>query len=190
MLRIFAVSGYDWDTAFLVSTTIGFDDGMALFLGSLMVNYVVTAVMLMWALPLLVGTVIWGSGQFRVVAILSAALGLVVLVGLTASHQLWWLPVSTISVFALFVLIRRLNSGNHLRRALTTVLGRVGWTTGAAALLIAAFVQTPWVPHEQIVTTEGTVNGYVLSIDSGYLNVITDEHDFIIILSSDVVSRK
>lgn len=28
VLRIFAVSGYDWDTAFAVSVTIGLDDGL------------------------------------------------------------------------------------------------------------------------------------------------------------------
>src|SRR5699024_3211955 len=36
LLRLFAVSGYDWDTAFSVSTTLELDDAAALIFGSLM----------------------------------------------------------------------------------------------------------------------------------------------------------
>lgn len=62
--------------------------------------------------------------------------------------------------------------------------------TGLATLLVAAFVQTPWVPQEQIETADGTITGYVLSVDPGYLNVLTDDYEFVILLSSDVLSRK
>ena len=66
----------------------------------------------------------------------------------------------------------------------------VGGVTAVAVLIVAAFIQTPWVPHEAIMTTHGPVSGYVLSVDSGYLNVLTDEHEFVILNSSDVISRK
>jgi hypothetical protein len=56
-------------------------------------------------------------------------------------------------------------------------------------LLIAAFGQTPWVPLERIQTTSGTVDGYVLSVDPGYLNVLTTDHRVEILISADVVSR-
>lgn len=58
-----------------------------------------------------------------------------------------------------------------------------------ALLLVAALAQTPWVPAEQIETTDGTITGYVLSVDPGYLNVLTDEQEFVILISSDVRSR-
>ncbi|CAN5903075.1 hypothetical protein BH23ACT10_BH23ACT10_12110 [soil metagenome] len=58
-----------------------------------------------------------------------------------------------------------------------------------ALLLVAALAQTPWVPTEQIETTDGTITGYVLSVDPGYLNVLTDEQEFVILISSDVRSR-
>ena len=61
---------------------------------------------------------------------------------------------------------------------------------GAAVLVIAAFIPTPWVPLERITTTSGEVQGYVLSVDSGYLNVLTEDHEFRILLSGDVTSRE
>lgn len=43
VLRACAVSGYHWDTAFAVSTTLGLDDGLALLFGSLMAGHLLTA---------------------------------------------------------------------------------------------------------------------------------------------------
>lgn len=43
LLRVFAVSGYGWNTAFAVSTTLGLDDGLALLFGSLMAGHLLTA---------------------------------------------------------------------------------------------------------------------------------------------------
>ena len=65
----------------------------------------------------------------------------------------------------------------------------LGWILAAGMLLVALLTQTPWVPRERIETTNGTVTGYVLSIDPGYLNVLTEDHEFVIILSGDVLSR-
>ncbi|WP_338749523.1 hypothetical protein [Janibacter alittae] len=190
LLRVFAVSDYEWETAFLVSTTLGLDDGLALVFGSLMASYLLTAILLICVLPPLIASSVWGTGEHRQGITMLAVLGLLVLGALTTSYNLWWLPLSTFAVFMTFFLIRRLPPRNRLRRSVSTVLARVGLMTGLATLLIAAFVQTPWVPQEQIETTGGTITGYVLSVDPGYLNVLTDDHQFVILLSNEVLSRR
>src|SRR5699024_9503524 len=58
-----------------------------------------------------------------------------------------------------------------------------------AVLVIAAFIGTPWVPLEQISTVDGVIDGYVLSVDSGYLNVLTEDAEFVILISGDIVAR-
>ena len=189
ILRLFAVSDYNWDTAFSVSTTLGFDDGLALLFGSLMAGHLLTEILLMCVLPLLFSAYLWGPRSHRPVVMLLATLGSVTLIALTASFQTWWLPVATLAVFGALALVRALPLQERLRRASSSLMARVGWVAGVAVLLIAALVQTPWVPHEQIETTDGTVNGYVLSVDSGYLNVLTDDHKFVILISGDVLSR-
>lgn len=190
ILRIFAVSGYNWDTAFVVSTTIGLDDGLSLLFGSLMAGQLLVAVLLVFVLPLLLADLVWGPRGHRPVVVLSSALGLVTLVALTVSFYHWWLPLSTLAALGVLALIRRLPAPHPLRRASVAVMVRAVWVAGVAILLVAALTQTPWVPHEQIQTTDGTITGYVLSVDPGYLNVLTDEHEFVILLTSQVLSRK
>lgn len=186
VLRIFAVSGYDWDTAFAVSTTLGLDDGLALMFGSLMAGHLLTAIMLTCVLPLLVAAYVWGPRVHRPVTLLLSALGLVTLVALTVSFHTWWLPPATGAVFGAFALIRHLPG---LRRASEAAIAHTGRVAGVAVLLLAAAVHTPWVPEEAIKTVEATVTGYVLSVDSGYLNVLTADREFVILISTEVLAR-
>ncbi|MEO6791166.1 MAG: hypothetical protein ABI249_03930 [Ornithinibacter sp.] len=189
LLRVFAVSGYDWDTAYLVSTTLGLGEGVTLLFGSLMAGHLLTALLLVWVLPLLIAAALWGAPGRRPALILLAALSTVLLVALTVSFHSWWLPPAALVLLAVFALIHRLPPEHRVRGATARVMARVGVVTGLAVLLVAAFVQTPWVPHERIVTTDRTITGYVLSVDPGFLNVLTDDHEFVILVSADVLSR-
>lgn len=189
ILRIFAVSGYSWETAFLVSTTISLNDGLAILFGSLMAGHLLVAILLVFVLPLLVAALLWGPRDKRLVMVLSSTVSLVVLVTITASFQSWWLPAAAAVVLFSFLPIRRLPPERPLRKVWGAIVVRASAVAGAAVLVIAAFLQTPWVPHEQIETTDGTISGYVMSVDSGYLNVLTDDHQFLILLSGDVISR-
>lgn len=190
MLRIFAVSEYSWPTAFLVSTTVGLSDGLVILVGTLMATPVLTEAMLVGLLPLLVAGWLWGPRHRRLSTGLFLALALVVTVALTLSFASWWVPVAAAFGMLLLVLLRRLPPSNGVSRMLTAVLSRIAPIAAIALLLLAAVVPTPWVPHERIGTVDGTVTGYVLSVDSGYINVLTDEHEFVIIPSSDVRSRE
>lgn len=190
ILRLFAVSGYDWNTAFAVSTTLGLSDGLALLFGSLMAGHLLVAILMIVVLPLLVATYVWSPRGRRPVVLLAITLGAVTLAALTASFGLWWLPVAVAVVFGLFALIRILAPGHPVRRVFSQAMASVGWVSGVALLLVAAFVQTPWVPLEQIKTTGGTMSAYVLSVDSGYLNLLTEDHEFVIVNSAEVISRK
>lgn len=190
ILRIFAVSGYSWETAFLVSTTISLNDGLAILFGSLMAGHLLVAILLVFVVPLLVAALVWEPRARRLVMVVSATVSLVILVTITASFGSWWVPLAAAVVLASFYVIRRLPSDNPVRRVWSAVVVRASGVAGAAVLVIAAFLTTPWVPHEQIETSDGTINGYVMSVDSGYLNVLTDDHEFLILISGDVISRK
>ncbi|WP_405215959.1 hypothetical protein [Agrococcus sp. Ld7] len=190
MLRIFAVSGYAWETAFLVTSTVGLGDGVAILVGSLMATPVVTEALLIGFLPLLSAAWLWGPRRHRLTLGLCIVLAAVLTIALVLSFGSWWLPLAAAAGMLLIVLMRRLPRENGLRRALASVLARIAAIAAAAMLLLAALVPTPWVPHERIGTAQGTVTGYVLSVDSGYLNVLTDAHEFLIILTADVRTRE
>lgn len=190
ILRIFAVSGYSWDTAFLVSSTIGLNDGLALLFGSLMAGHVLVEILLALVLPLLVAGLVWGPRDQRPVMALITTVAVVIVVTLTASFGAWWLPLVVAVVLVAFSFVQRLAQHHPLRRGLYALVVRATGLTAAAVLVIAAFQQTPWVPREEITTTDGVVVGYVLSVDSGYLNVLTEEREFVILISGDVISRE
>lgn len=190
ILRIFAVSGYSWDTAFLVSTTISLNDGLAILFGSLMAGHLLVAILLIFVLPLLVASLVWEPKARRLVMLVGTTVALVILITITASFSSWWLPLAAAVVLISFGLIRRLPAENPVRRVWWAIVARASGVVAAATLVIAAFLTTPWVPHEVIETTDGSINGHVMSVDSGYLNVLTDDHEFLIIISGDVISRK
>lgn len=189
MLRVFAVSGYQWDTAFVVSTTLTVTDGLALLLGSLLAEHLLTAVLVGCLMPLLIVDYLWGPRGRRPTVLLVATLGLATLLALTLSFDMWSLPPATAAVFGTLALTRRSSPRSLARRFLVALMARVSVVAGVGVLLIAAFGQTPWVPLERIETTSGTVVGYVLSVDSGYLNVLTTDHRVQILISGDVLSR-
>jgi len=171
VVRLFAISGYNWDTAFLVSTTLGLEDGLRILFGSFMTARLVVAPLLVTLLPLLAG------------------LALTTLTSLTLSYRAWWLLPATAAVFGVLVLIHGRQAGAPLRRLLAATIERIGWVVAIGALGVALATQTPWVPRERIETTNGRITGYVMSVDPGYLNVLTDDHNFVIVLTSDVISR-
>ena len=189
ILRVFAVSGYNWDTAFLVSTTLGLDDGLALLFGSLMAGHLLVGILLVVMLPLMVATYLWAPAGHRSAMALPALIGLIMMAALTISFMWWWLPLGSAALLALFGLVRRRPESTVLRRASSAVMSRVGMLAGIAVLMVAALIQTPWVPLERIETADGTLMAYVLSVDSGYLNVLTQDHEFKILISADVLSR-
>lgn len=189
LLRIFAVSGYDWDTAFNVSTTLDVNDAASLVFGSLMGGHVLVEVLLIILLPLLIADFCWTPGGRRPVVVLPGVVGLVVLVALTASYHDWWLPTAAGAVLGMLVLIHALPRRFPVRRVLTLTLRRVGLVSGVGVLLAAVFITNPWVPKEHIETTTGSLDAYVLEVDSGYINVLTTDHEFLILPSDNIVAR-
>lgn len=189
LLRIFAVSGYDWDTAFNVSTTLDVNDAASLAFGSLMGGHLLVEVLLLILLPLLIAGFCWTPGGRRPMVVLPGLVSVVVLVALTVSYRDWWLPVTTAAVFGVLVLIHALPRRFPIRRMLALTLRRVGLVSGVGVLLAAVFIDTPWVPKEHIETTTGSLDAYVLKVDSGYLNVLTDQHEFRILPSDNIIAR-
>ncbi|WP_182358813.1 hypothetical protein [Tomitella gaofuii] len=190
LLRIFAVSGYDWATAFNVSTTLSLSDGVGLLFGSLMGGHILVEALLVILVPLLAADHLWSPRGHRPIVVLPLIVCAVLLVALTVSYASWWLPIAVGGVLGAFALIRMLPRRFPLRRVLGLAMARVGLVGGAGVLIAAAFVQTPWVPLEHIGTTDGEVIGYVMSVDPGFVNVLTEDQEFVILPVDSVLSRE
>ncbi|ALG05736.1 hypothetical protein [Kibdelosporangium phytohabitans] len=99
LLRLFAVSDYDWHTAFAVVNTLNPKDGIAIFVGTVMADSVVAGVVPAVLLPLSAAQLVRAreshgpQGTWLVVALLVAAA-----VAYTITNHAWWLPVSAVVI--------------------------------------------------------------------------------------------
>lgn len=117
-------------------------------------SQIVVAVVLVFVLPLLIATFLWSLNGRRPTVALSCVLGVTTLIAITASFGTWWLPVASAAQLLAFALIRRLPPTGPVRKTMYGLMARVGWVTGAGVLVVAVMTGTPWVPLEQIETTD------------------------------------
>ena len=136
VVRLFAISGYNWDTAFLVSTTLGLDDGLRILFGSFMTGRLVVAPLLVVMLPLLVAAFLWSPSGRRPTVVLLAGLAISALLSLTMSFRAWWLLPITAAVFGALVLVRQLRLDSFPRRALTAAIDDARRADKAGGLLL------------------------------------------------------
>lgn len=193
LLRLMAVSGWDWDTAFRIADVVDFGDSIPIVFGTLFAQPLYTGILIMWLLPLTVLRLVFplqGRRFGTVSDILLLAVLLACGISLTRSHHEWWLLVGAALIAAAMVSARLSPHGGAIRRGAIAVLGSIGPTAIAGALVLATVVSTPWTPLEIIETETETINGYVIKVESGYLRVLVDDpREMIIIMGNEVVSR-
>lgn len=192
LLRLLAVSDWNWDTAAEVLETINVDDSISIMFGTLFAEPWVTGIIIAVLLPLAVSDLIGlraeskrSLGQVLLVAALTVSAFAIV-----KTFGYWWMPVGIVAIGAVIAFHELLKRQGRSRDMVLVAVGRVGTVALIALLALAAFVRTPWTPEERIVTKFGDIVGYVLDTEPGYLKVLTSEgREMVIVVSSDVESR-
>lgn len=198
LLRILAVSDWDWHTAAAVSKNVQLSDAVSIVLGTLFAEPLLTGIMVTFLLPMGLIRLFWPSDSkefSRLEFALFAAVMITIAAALIHSAKEWWLPLSiagiAIPAFVIRMVRRRQESHHEHLEMLPRLLQSLGTVAIAVVLVLAATVTTPWVPRELITTKQGPVVGYVMRTDSGYLKVLTAHgHEMKIIISSNVISRR
>ncbi|WP_367131384.1 hypothetical protein [Saccharothrix sp. HUAS TT1] len=182
LLRLLAVSHYDWHTAFALLHTLDLEDAPGLFLGTFMADVGISSALLVVMVPL---TVFYAVGRRSRAAPLGVAVLVAFLVAHVLSYHRWWVPVGAVVLTVVLVLVER---ARRLHAQIDFVLRRFGYVVGAVALAVAAVVATPWVPLERIETVDGVVEAYVMETSPGFLKVL-GAREFRILRAEDVRSR-
>lgn len=182
LLRLLAVSHYDWHTAFALLHTLELDDAPGLFLGTFMADNRISTALLMIVTPATFFFYL-RTRKDPERAHTTALLALVVLVALMVSHTLtyhrWWLSAGAVAIGAAMVLA--------IRNA-RWILKWFAWILAGSALAVAAIVSTPWVPKERINDKEEV---YVFETSPGFLKVLkAEDREFAILRTDEVLKRE
>ncbi|MEV0184710.1 hypothetical protein AB0I54_36350 [Streptomyces sp. NPDC050625] len=209
VLRLFAVSGYDWHTAFAVLHTVDPKDAIGLVLGTVMADSLASLLFLTLLAPIAVLRLLMevrtiqkakghapAQGQRPEQPGLTGAMALLVsLVAVVAyinTFHRWWLLLLVAAVGGLMLVIAHsIQAGGRLMWAAVWAARHLGLLAAAAMLFGAATVRTPWVPLERIELRGGTdMHGYVLQAEPGFLKVLTEHRRHLLILPDRDVSAR
>ncbi|ATE58009.1 hypothetical protein CNX65_05845 [Actinosynnema pretiosum] len=188
LLRLLAVSHYDWHVAFALLHTLDLEDAPGLFVGTFMADSRISSALLILVSPLLV-LYAWAHRRRDKVAALALPLLPALMVAHVITYHRWWVPVAAVALSALVLLVERARMRGLVQEAVTFLMRRTGVVLVGVALAVAAFVATPWVPLEEMELVDGELRGYVMETGHGFVKVLDEHHGFRILRTDEIRSR-
>ena len=193
-VRLMAVSGWQWDTAASIADSFSFSDAVPIVFGTLFELPALTGALLALVLPLALFRLYWLSRHKRFGSAMTDVFLAVAIIAtmfvLYRSEKIWWPFIVGLLLAAALLITSRVYRANAEAREFFSLVGKhVGRVVVVALMFLAVFVTTPWMPHETIVTDDGKITGYVLESSPGFLRVLTDDREVLILPDGEVTSR-
>lgn len=193
LLRLLAVAHWDWSTVAKIADTFDFGDSFAIAFGTIAAQPVVTGMFVAVLLPLVLLRIFWPApahrGQLAISTVLAAAVLIAVAFAMTVTYRNPWTLIGIAAMAALFVLLRLFAHG-RLHRVVNLIGERIALIAILGILVLAAVNDTPWMGEEQITTRDAVIDGYVLEEAPGFLHVLTEDREVLIVPTDDVVARR
>lgn len=193
VLRLFAVADWNWDVAASLAESFNIDDALAIILGTLFERPILSGIILSLALPLGIFREYWlakhgltrtrANNWFTMVALIATSYVLI------RTFHIWWVFLVAAVLTAMIIGIALLSKHYHWHLQLSKIGKHVGILVGVALLFVASTIDTPWVENELIETKTEVINGYVLEASPGFLKLMTQEREILILPDNEVVSR-
>lgn len=191
-LRILAVSRWNWDIAAELVESFDFEDAFAVSLGTLFERPVVTGVLLCIIMPALIFRLVihLRARQTSLMDILLLISTLATAIMLWRSFSMWWVSAATAFITLVLLTVFYVWNKKDRPRWLLDIGKRIGVLVGAAVLLLAVVVDTPWISEENIYLKDGVIHGYVLASEPGFLKVMTVDREIVMLTDNDVIKRE
>lgn len=194
VLRILAVSHWNWSTVAAVADTFDFSDSFAIAFGTIAEQPWITGIFVAVLLPLALMRLVWPlpghEHQIRISTVLAVvALG-VVAFAMTVTYRNPWTLIGAAAFGAVLAPIRMFVHAGVLRRFALGAITQIALVAGIGILVLAAVDDHPWMSEERITTTHSVLNGWVLDEAPGFVHVLTADRDVIILPTSDVTDRE
>lgn len=193
VLRLFAVSDWNWEVGASLAEAFSLDDAVAIILGTLFERPTLSGVILAVALPMGFFREYWlakhgltksrANNWFTLIALIAS--GYV----LTRTFDLWWIFATAALLTFAIIAFAKISNAFHWHIKLSKVGTHLGIVVGVALLVVASTIDTPWMEQELIETKGEVINGYVLEASPGFLKIMTEEREILILPDSEVVAR-
>ncbi|ALG84554.1 hypothetical protein [Gordonia phthalatica] len=194
VLRMLAVAHWDWNVVAAISDTFDFSDAFPIAFGTVVGQPLLTGILVAVLLPLVLMRIVWPAPQHRgtlqVTTILSLIVLIVITVTLSTTFGNVWTLVGAAGFCVIVVSLRMVLHRGVLHDAILAVTRKTALIAAAGLLALAAFNDAPWMSAEQITTDNGVIDGYILEAEPGFLHVLTEERDVIIVPDSEVQDRR
>ncbi|MFE1393423.1 hypothetical protein ACFW3Z_11140 [Nocardiopsis alba] len=190
LLRLMAVTHYDWPTAFGLADAIDFGDAITIVVGTFLGAELFTLWLLAFFLPLSAAGHLrhFRQGRRSPGSLLVVLALTVVFAAAVLSFSAWPALVAAL-VWLAFLVAVDLREG-PVRVFVHRLLTRIGILAMGAVMLGAALVDEVWAPEERIEMGDEVIHAYVVQNGSQFLTVLTaDTREKRILLSSKVTSR-
>lgn len=193
VFRLFAVSDWNWEVASFLVDSFNFDDALSILMGTLFERPHITGILVAFLLPFTLFRDYWLA---RARAITSRTNNWFIILGLLSvvfvlvrSFSMWWVVIVAAVLSAALIVASIVWTKGMAHNTLMRIAKSLGLVTILTILYLAVAVNTPWIPQE-IIETDATVHyGYVLDADPGFLRVLTDDREVLLLPDQDVISR-
>ena len=194
VLRMLAVAHWDWNVVAAISDTFDFSDAFPIAFGTVVGQPLLTGVLVAVLLPLVLMRIVWPAPQHRGTLQVTTVLALIVLAVITVTLSLTfgnvWTLLGAVAFCGIVVAMRMIFHRGALHDAILAVTRRTALIAAAGVLALAAFNDAPWMSAEQITTDDGIIDGYVLEAEPGFLHVLTEEREVLIVPDAEVRDRR
>ena len=193
LLRLLAVSEWDWNTAGAVADSLDFGDALPIAFGTLFARPELTGFLVALLLPFAALRALWpisGQGSVSLSGILAAIALVTVAVVWVRTFDSWWVVIGAVVLGALLVAARMIWSRGVGRKLVLGVFRSAGVLAVVGLLALAVVIDTPWMSKERIDAGAGPFEGWVLEVQSGFVRVLTEERDVVVLFTDDIVERE
>lgn len=193
ILRVFALSGWEWEDARDIVTTINIGDVPSIIIDTVYSMPVVSAFIVAVGGPLVAALTLrrWRrKGRVDPVHLVLLVLIVAAAISLLYSFAFWWMLALLILITFALLMVLSSRAPGRVRRAGNAVVTHTIFACVGLELIVAAFAPTPWMQREMITLNSGTtIDCYVLEVESGFVKILDQDRHVQVLISGDIASR-
>ena len=193
-IHVLAVSGWKWETAADIADSFNFDDSISIVFGTLFELPVATGLITSLILPIVIFRIYWTRKNEQLAALIK---DLFIAGGILStqyvlinSFNMWWPTVLGLILLVILLILSRVWVKGKGAKFIANIGRHVGTLLLLCLVVLGLVVDTPWMPRERLETNDGVMTGHVLEVTPGFVKLLTDDREVVILISGDVKSRE